>query len=157
MKLFFHASRLRLTMPANAEHGERTHLEVKPAWAAPMSRPHKYLALLDGKDKEIALIENPGEELDAPSWEAAQAELRARYLTARIERVRSAREEFGATYWSVESDRGAREFVTQNLQENAQWISPDHLLLLDVDGNRFEIASVQALDEKSRALIEESV
>ena len=157
MKLFFHASRLRATVPTDEEHGERTHLEVKPAWAAPMSRPNKYLALLDGKDKEIALIENPAEELDAESWEAAQAELRSRYLTARVESVRSAKQEYGATYWSVESDRGPRDFVTQNLQENAQWLSSDHLLLLDVDGNRFEIASLRALDERSRALVEEIV
>lgn len=150
MKLFFHQSRLRATIP-----DDRSFLEVKPAWAAPMSRPERYLALLDAKDKEIALFEHPAQELDAESWLAVQQELRARYITARIQSVVGARQEYGATYWSVTSDRGARDFVTQNLQENAQWLSSDHLLLLDVDGNRFEIASVQGLDPRSRALVED--
>jgi hypothetical protein len=101
MKLFFHQSRLRATIP-----DDRSYLEVKPAWAAPMSRPEKYLALLDAKDKEIALLENPAQELDVESWLAVQQELRARYITARIESVVGARQEFGATYWSVTSDRG---------------------------------------------------
>jgi len=127
---------------------------VKPAWAAPLSRPGQYLALLDGKDKEIALLVEPKEKLDAASWQAVQDELRVRYLTAVVQSVSSARQEFGATYWSVQSDRGPRDFVTQNLQENAQWLGDDHLLLIDVDGNRFEIPSVRALDERSRHMVE---
>jgi len=43
--------------------------------------------------------------------------------------------------------------VTQNLQENALWFSDTHLLLLDVDGNRFEITDVAALDPRSRGYI----
>ena len=56
-------------------------------------------------------------------------------------------------YWTVETDRGTRDFVSQNLQENAVWLSDTHLLLLDVDGNRFEILDVTALDSKSRAYV----
>jgi hypothetical protein len=54
----------------------------------------------------------------------------------------------------VETDRGRRDFVTQNLQENALWFSCTHLLLLDVDGNRFEIPNLEGLDAKSRAVID---
>jgi hypothetical protein len=79
-----------------------------------------------------------------------QQELRQRYLTAVVTSVDNARQEYGATYWNVQSDRGPREFITQNLQETALWLSDDHLLLLDVDGSRFEIPSVSALDVRSR-------
>jgi hypothetical protein len=68
-------------------------------------------------------------------------------------RVLKATVEFGATYWHIETDRGTRDFVTQNLQENAQWLSPTHLLLVDVDGNRFEIPDVHALDHRSRQIV----
>jgi len=53
----------------------------------------------------------------------------------------------------VDTDRGTREFVTQSLQENALWLSPTHLLLLDVDGNRFEIPNTESLNMRSRAFI----
>ena len=42
----------------------------------------------------------------------------------------------------------------RNVSENAQWITDRRLLLLDVDGNRFEIANLEVLDKKSRGLIE---
>ena len=67
----------------------------------------------------------------------------------------NARVEYGATYWSVVRIGGKREFVTQSLQENAQWLSATHLLLIDVDGNRFEIPDVTALDTRSQNFISE--
>jgi hypothetical protein len=139
--------RLRLTV-----REDRSYLTVKPAWAAPLSRPDTYLALLNGKDEEIALLPRP-EELSPASWQAVRRELRGRYLTATVQAIGEAREEFGATYWTVQTDRGQRDFVTQNLQENAQWFSETHLLLLDVDGNRFEIPDIEALDARSRNLL----
>ena len=53
----------------------------------------------------------------------------------------------------VETDRGPREFVTQSVQENTLWFSANHLLLIDVDGNRFEIPDVEALDARSLTII----
>lgn len=135
--------RLRITM------GDRSYHTVKAAWAAPLSQPNKYLAFLDGKGEEIVTIKDP-ESLTKDSWAAAEEELRRRYLTATVAAIAHAKEEFGATYWSVDTDRGRRELVTQNLQENAVWLTDTHLLLLDVDGNRFEIADTAALDAASR-------
>jgi hypothetical protein len=126
---------------------------VKPVWAAPLSRPGRYLVLLDGKNEQIVMIEDPA-ILPPDSKAAVDQELQERYLTATVTAILNARQVFGATYWSVETDRGARDFVTQNLQENALWFTDTHLLLLDVDGNRFEIQSVPDLDAKSREIVE---
>ena len=149
LKLFYEPKdRLRLTVGE-----EKSYHTVKPAWAAPLSRPNQYLALLDGKGNEIVTLPDP-EALPPDSLAAAKEELRRRYLTATVRAVAHAKQEFGATYWSVQTDRGDRDFVTQNLQENAIWLSSTHLLLLDVDGNRFEITDTQALDAVSRRYIE---
>ncbi len=148
LKLFYHPKdRLRLTV-----EGDRSYPTVKPAWAAPLSHPGQFLALLDGKGKEIVTLPDPS-VLPPDSWEAVQEELRRRYLTATVQSITHAKQEFGATYWTVETDRGPRDFVTQNLQENAIWLSDTHLLLLDVDGNRFEITDTAALDDASRQSI----
>ena len=145
LKLFYQPKdRLRLTID-----GDRSYHTVKPAWAAPLSRPGQYLALLDGKGNAIVTLPNPS-VLPPESLAAAKEELRRRYLTAAVRAITHAKQEFGATYWSVQTDRGDRDFVTQNLQENAIWLSPTHLLLLDVDGNRFEITDTEALDPVSR-------
>lgn len=138
---------LRLTIA-----GDRSHTAVKPVWAAPLSQPGRYLALLNAKNEEVAMIEDPA-DLPNDCIAAIQTELTRRYLTATVARVVKANVEFGATYWHVETNRGPRDFVTQNLQENAQWLSPTHLLLIDVDGNRFEIPDVEALDARSRHIV----
>ncbi|HEX5323472.1 MAG TPA: DUF1854 domain-containing protein [Capsulimonadaceae bacterium] len=149
LKLFYEPKdRLRLTVG-----DEKSYHTVKPAWAAPVSHPEKYLALLDGRGDEIALLPDP-EALPADSLDAVRKELRLRYLTATVTAITYARQEYGATYWEVDSDRGRREFVTQNLQENALWFSESHLLLLDVEGNRFEIPDLNQLDPRSRAFID---
>ena len=149
LKLFYHPKdRLRLTVS-----DDRSYLTIKPAWSAPLTRPNKYLALMNGKGEEITTIEDPA-ELDADSRMAVQEELHKRYLTATVHRITHAKSEFGAGYWHVITDRGERDFVTQSLQENAQWLSPVHLLLIDVDGNRFEIPDVSALDDRSRTYAE---
>ena len=142
------ADRLRLTV-----EGDRSWPTVKPVWATPLSRPGKNLALLDGKGDEIVLISDPDRDLPADSWAAVQVELYRRNLTAVIKRVLTVKIEFRSAYWSVETDRGKREFVTQNLRENAQWITDDHLLLLDVNGNRFELPNIPGLDKESHALL----
>ena len=147
--ILFHEpkDRLRLTVK-----DDRSYPTVKPAWASPLTHPRNYLSLLDGKGKEIVMISDP-EELPPDSLAAVRLELHRRYLTATVTSITDGRVEFGATYWSVETDRGPRDLVTQNLQENAIWLSDRHILLLDVDGNRFEIPDTSALDEKSQGFI----
>lgn len=149
LNLFFEPKdRLRLTVD-----DDRSYVTVKPAWASPLTYPNRFLALLDGKGDEIVMLERP-EDLAGDSLTAVREELSRRYLTSQVLRVIDARSEFGATYWHVETERGPRDFVTQSLQENAQWLSPTHLMLSDVDGNRFELVDVTAFDPRSKAFLE---
>ena len=139
--------RLRMT------HGDRSWPTVVPRWASPLKYPERYLALLDAKGHEIVTIADPQKDLDEPNRSTVLKEVRRRYLTATVESVVTVKGEWGATYWVVETDRGRREFVTQSLQENAQWLGPAHIVLTDVDGNRFELKNIEQLDERSRRLI----
>lgn len=149
LTIFYHPKdRLRLTV-----ENDRSYITVKPAWSAPLSHPGEYLALLNGKGEEIVTLVSPS-ELSADSLTAVQEELHRRYLTSTIHRITHAKAEFGSTYWHVVTDRGERDFVTQSLQENAQWLGEGHLLLIDVDGNRFEIPDTSTLDARSQAYIE---
>jgi len=145
---FYHPQdRLRLTIGDNS-----SYTSVVPAWAAPLTLPNQYLSILDGAGKQILMFKNL-DEIPAESRPAIEEELRRRYLTSIIQRVISARSEFGVSYWKVETDRGILEFVAQSLQENAQWLSATQLLIVDIDANRFEIPDIDALDEKSRMLL----
>ena len=141
--------RLRLTIDK-----DRSYTSVKIVRAAPLSLPDRYISFLDGKDEEICMVDDLS-ELGADVQTIISEELERRYLTSIIEDVRSVRNEFGTSYWDVHTDRGDREFVVQNVAENAQWLGDYRLLLVDVDGNRFEIPDMQALDKRSLGLVEQ--
>lgn len=150
MKLFYEPEgRLRLTLD------DRSYLQVRPMWAAPLSHPKKYLSLLDGKDREILMVEDLA-SLEEANRKIIQDELHRRYLNSKITRIDHVKSEYGITYWSVDTDRGERELVTQSLQENANWLSDELLILTDVDGNRFEV-EVAHLDERSKRIVETTV
>ncbi len=145
---FYHPQdRLRLTIGES-----KSYLSVVPSWAAPLSLPNKYLSILDSAGKEILMFPSL-DDVPFESRAAVQEELRRRYLTSIIKRVISAKAEFGVSYWQIETDRGIHDFVAQSLQENAQWLTPTQLLIVDIDANRFEVPDVSALDEHSQKLI----
>jgi len=140
---------LRLTIEE-----DRSYLKVKVVRAAPLSHPDQYISFLDAKDEEICMVDDL-KDVDDEVRAIIQEELDRRYLTSIIERINSVRNEFGTSYWDVQTNRGQREFVVQNVAENAQWLGDHRLLLLDVDGNRFEIPRLDALDKRSLGFIEQ--
>ncbi|MBS1723702.1 MAG: DUF1854 domain-containing protein [Armatimonadetes bacterium] len=150
MNIFYEPEgRLRMTLE------NRSILDVKPVWASPLSFPGKFLSLVDGKDKEVMMIEDPA-TLEPEARKIIENELHRRYLTAKVQAIQMVKSEFGITYWTVDTDRGHRELVTQSLQENANWMTPNLLVLTDVDGNKYEI-DVTRLDDRSRRFVELTV
>jgi hypothetical protein len=139
---------LRLTL-----EGDRSYTRIKIVRAAPLSHPQDYICLLDAKDEEICMLPDL-KGVDDQMRQIINEELDRRYLTSTIESIKSVRNEFGTSYWEVETNRGEREFVVQNAAENAQWLGEHRLLLVDVDGNRFEIPALNQLDTKSMGLVE---
>jgi len=135
---------LRLTVA-----DDRSYPVVKLYQAWPLSMPGRYLSFQDAKGDEITLIESAA-ELTAEAREVAEEELKRRYFTARVEAVVDIRTEFGVSYWRVRTDKGERDFVVQSLSESCIWLGEHHILIVDVDGNRFEIADRMALDTASR-------
>ncbi len=87
----------------------------------------------------------------------AEEELRIRYITSVIQRVISVRREGGTLYWKTDSDRGLRELVVQNSDENVRWLSERCVLLIDVDGNRFQVPDINALDRRSARMLAENL
>ena len=125
---------------------------VKIVRAAPLSRPDRYISVLNEDGEEVCWIDDPS-ELDEQSQAVIKRELEQRYLVATILRVNSLQFDMGTAYWDVDTDRGRREFVVPSVREQVQWLNDRRLLIIDVDGNRFEIPDINALDRRSRKLI----
>ena len=133
---------------------EGSYSKIKIVRAFPLSHPDRYVAFLDDKDEEIGMVKDP-KELDPQSRKIVEEELDKRYLVSIIKKIRSIRTDFGTSYWDVDTNRGRRDFVIQGVQDNVVWLGERRLLLVDVDGNRFEIPDYSSLDKKSASLLEE--
>ena len=147
LRFFRHGATLRLTI-----EDERSCLRVSVVRLFPLSEPGRYLSVRTGDNKEVGVIVEAG-ELEADSRRLVEDELMRRYLVPVIRRVVSARERFGTVDWEVETDRGGWTFTTRNLRENVAQPSPGRYLLSDVDGNRYDVRDIEALDGASQAFL----
>ena len=135
--------------------GERTehYPRINAYRTFPLSAADRYLSLRDGDGNEIGLLESLA---DLPREQAAllHQELERRYFTPAIERVRSVKEEFGYSYWLVDTDAGARRFTVQSGKNNVTVVDERRLLIVDVDGNRFTVADYARLDRSVLHILE---
>jgi hypothetical protein len=122
----------------------------------PVSADSVYLSVRDAsteEQEEIGIIED-WMSLAPADREAVAAELGLHYFVPRITRVLRVKEEFGFLYWTVETDKGPKEFIMRNsVVHYAREVGPEHWLLIDVNQARYEIPKVSALDAHSQKLV----
>ena len=98
------------------------------------------------------------DDFDEPARGMLLHELEAKYYTPKIKKIYSVKERYGFSYWKTECEFGEKSFT---LQDTFRSIIRSHLadgtervFILDVDGNRYEIENVEALDRQSYKKIE---
>ncbi|MBQ3014845.1 MAG: DUF1854 domain-containing protein [Clostridia bacterium] len=97
--------------------------------------------------KSVSLFEGVGEEL-------LRTELRRRYYAPVIDKILGVKERYGFSYWRVHTAEGNVSFTLHDTYRSIIRASHNRVVLLDVNGNRFEIPDVEALDRKSYKKIE---
>jgi hypothetical protein len=127
-----------------------SYIDVTIISAFPLSDPRRYLSVCSTDSREIGMIADI-RELDDQSRRLVEQDLERRYIVPVIRRVVAVKERFGTVDWTVETDRGVRRFTTRNLRENIIQPSPNRYLISDVDGNRYDVRDLAALDGASQA------
>jgi len=147
LRFFKHKGVLRLTIGE-----ERSYWKVSVYRCFPLTDPDKYISVRDAMNREIGLIRDLS-ELEPESQRVVKEELERRYLVPIIKRIVSVRERLGMLLWEVETDRGNRRFLTRAFQEGLEQPEPHRCVLVDLDGNRYYIPDITALDPISFALL----
>jgi hypothetical protein len=147
-------ARLRLLLGPTGElraeiADDRCLLRARVVRAFPLSERQRYVAVLDASGKEACLIDDP-DQVEPQTRALLDAALADYYRLNVVRRVYSYRSERLTTYWDVETDRGRRDFVVKWGADTVTSPRPRELLLVDIDGNRFHIPDLDALDEQSR-------
>jgi len=138
------------------KQGEEDWREVSLVRLFPLTEPEKWISVQDSEEKEIGIIPDL-KGMTQESLSIVREHLDKRYLVPEILRIVACRARFDLTEWEVETNRGKVTILTRNLRDNVQRPLPNRLALIDVEGNRYDIPDIEALDPMSRRLLEERI
>ena len=122
---------------------------LEPRRLFPVSNLYEYITLLDKSGCEVAVIRRMA-DLDTFSREVIRESLEDYYLVPTILRIISVSEKYGTLHWSVETDRGYKEFDIRNRNHDIKAYSDGRVRVRDADDNRYVIDDYRALDAQSK-------
>ncbi|HUT33795.1 MAG TPA: DUF1854 domain-containing protein [Planctomycetota bacterium] len=155
------SSELRFLDPASAQfrqQGARLQFREKDAedWRDvtlvrlfPLTESERWVSLVEMNGKEVGILKD-ATRLAHDALLLVRDELRRRYLVPRITRILACRPRADLVEWTVETDRGQQKFLTRDLREQIKEHLPTRLSIVDVEGNRYDIPALDALDPESR-------
>ncbi|MDR1891646.1 MAG: DUF1854 domain-containing protein [Oscillospiraceae bacterium] len=121
----------------------------------PFTAPDEYISIrkADEKAEEIGMIRRLS---DFPPDVAAllKKQLDLHYFTPVITKILSARDEYGYGYFHVQTNQGELRFITRMDSSAFIFLSDKRVLVVDIDGNRFEIPDMTALGRQEQRKLE---
>lgn len=145
LSFFMAGATLRLTVA-----DEYSCLQVSVHRMFPLTHPDQYFSIRDGAGNELGVLRSLN-ALDPNGRECVLLALTRRYMAAEVRKIIRARERFGIVEWEVETHRGVCRFSTRDLRDNIRRLSDRHFVIPDVEGNRYDIPDLAALDTQSQA------
>lgn len=119
----------------------------------PFEEPERYISVLDGEQNELGVIEDIG-SFDEKNRAILLSELRRKYFMQTILTIDRVKDRYGFTYWDVTTPAGKVNFTLQDTQRGIIKMNEDRLMIIDIDGNRYEIPSILKLERASYKKIE---
>jgi Domain of unknown function (DUF1854) len=126
--------------------------DVRIRRSFPWSRPGRYVSVRSSEGKELMLIEDVN-ALPLAERGVIENSLRASVLIPKITRIDQVDVRFGFQQWQVQTDRGPIEFRVQE-REDIRFMNDGRFSIKDADGNVYELAPLDKLDDHSRKAVE---
>ena len=122
---------------------------LEPRRLFPVSRVDSFITLLNEEGVEVAVIKEMS-DLNAESREVIEYSLNDYYLVPHILKIYSVTEKNGKIHWSIETERGYKEFDVRNRNHDVRVYSDGRVRVRDSDDNRYLITDYRKLDKHSR-------
>lgn len=119
----------------------------------PYTNPESYICIADMDMKEIGILEKVS-DLSKDQADIVREELSKRYFNPIITEVESAKMKMGYVYFDVILTTGKKVFTVKDFSRNIRQLDSNRLVITDVDGNRYLIENLEALDVKSQKRLE---
>ena len=131
----------------------RDYRRVQLSRALPFTAPEHYICVMDMDNNEIAVLESL-ELLDAPAQQLLREELDIRYFYPEVTQVKSVKEKMGSYYIELCIGTHEKTVAVKDISKNLKQLGGGRLIVTDVDGNRFAIPDVYAIQKKSLRMLE---
>ncbi len=119
----------------------------------PLDLLWEYISVLDEEMREVGIIRDIA-TFDEATRSLLEKELKKRYYTVTVTAILSVKERFGCSYWQVRTEEGLIKFTLRDTMRSISSVNGSRVFFTDVDGNRYEIPDLAALDPKSRKCLE---
>lgn len=130
-----------------------THQNITVERAFPLNAPDQFIVVKDSEKNEIGIVEHI-KNLDKESQRVLDDRLDQSYYLPQITKILAVETTFHIPKWTVETDRGPREFEIPSSRRDVRVVGNGRVLLRDADGNRYEIKDYRKLDVESQGFVE---
>ncbi len=120
--------------------------------ALPSSNPMSYISVANKENKEIGILKSVF-DLNPEQQKIIINELNKRYYCPQVYEIKSVKEKLGYVYFEFlighDNVRYVKNCAVKDVSRNIRMLGDKELLIFDVDGNRYAVKSLEALDKKS--------
>lgn len=127
-------------------------VRVKPVRTFPLTDPEHYISLLDEDESEVGVIEDPM-QLEPVSQANLLNILEQTYFLPTVLKIKRITEDYGVYRWEVVTDKGDKTFEIRG-RDDVRFVANGHVMVRDIDGNRYHVTSIGRLDPESRTYLE---
>jgi len=141
-------------------YADREYPRVSFRRALPVGQPGEYISVADAENKEIGILRDVA-ILDKEQRQIVTVELDRRYYCPVVLEIISVKDKLGYVYLELliqgiggEAKSYNRNCAIKDVNKNIRMLDENRLILFDVDGNRYLVPSLTALEKKSLKRLE---
>ncbi len=149
ISFFLSTTGLLMGKSAEADFEGRVFLSL----AFPFKTQTEFVSVQNEDKEEIGMIASLS-DFQKEARELLSAELQKKYFSPKIQKIVKITDYLGSTFWDCQTDFGLLKFTVKDPHRSIIRIGEERAFVVDVDGCRYEIESLSALDKKSHSKIE---
>lgn len=125
---------------------------VKIVCTQPLTAPNEYISVISMEDKEHGIIRSI-DDFDEEQMRFILNDIKSRYFCPLISEIISIKDKMGSFYFDVTVSDRKKSFMVRDLTKNIRQ-QGDSVTITDMDGNRYKIEDINAINRKSRRKLE---
>lgn len=125
---------------------------VKIVCTQPLTRQFDYISVISMEDKEYGIIKSIDDFKDEQR-EFILNDIKARYFCPLITEIIDIKDKMGSFYFDVTISGHKKNFMVRDLTKNIRQ-QGSSVMITDMDGNRYKIEDINAINKKSRRKLE---